>query len=137
MGAGCVAQLFDDLGGVGEVVEELGRDGGVGSCCLQPCEHVREGQALVWALSMARGSWCGQTLSLVNSWIIAPGDVGAALPQSGHQHLTGSSGHGQQRVIGSLAGVLKLKGSPHRGALVSWQLAHTVRVSKNNQGWND
>ena len=35
----------------------------------------------------------------------APGGDGPALPQPGHQHLSGSGGHGQQRVIAPLAGV--------------------------------
>ena len=34
-----------------------------------------------------------------------PGGVGPALPQPGHEHLTGADGHGQQRVIAPLAGV--------------------------------
>ena len=35
----------------------------------------------------------------------APSGVGAALAQPGHQHVAGSGGHGQQRVIASLASV--------------------------------
>ena len=35
----------------------------------------------------------------------AAGGVGAALPQPGHQHVAGSGGHGQQRVIAPLASV--------------------------------
>ena len=35
----------------------------------------------------------------------APSRVGAARAQSGHQHVAGSSGDGQQRVIAQLAGV--------------------------------
>ena len=35
----------------------------------------------------------------------APGGVGAALAQPGHQHVAGAGGHGQQRVIASLASV--------------------------------
>ena len=35
----------------------------------------------------------------------APNGVGAALAQPGHQHVAGSGGHGQQRVIAPLAGV--------------------------------
>ena len=35
----------------------------------------------------------------------AAGGVGAALAQTGHQHVAGSGGHGQQRVIVPLAGV--------------------------------
>ena len=35
----------------------------------------------------------------------APSGVGAAPPQPGHQHVAGSGGHGQQRVIASLASV--------------------------------
>ena len=35
----------------------------------------------------------------------APGGVGPALPQPGHQHIPGAGGHGQQRVISPLAGV--------------------------------
>ena len=34
-----------------------------------------------------------------------PGGVGPALAQPGHQHIAGSGGHGQQRVIASLASV--------------------------------
>ena len=29
----------------------------------------------------------------------APGGVGPALPQPGHQHVAGASGHGEERVI--------------------------------------
>ena len=35
----------------------------------------------------------------------APSGVGPALAQTGHQHVAGASGHGQQRVIAPLAGV--------------------------------
>ena len=35
----------------------------------------------------------------------APGGDSPALTQPGHQHLTGAGGHGQQRVIATLAGV--------------------------------
>ena len=35
----------------------------------------------------------------------APGGVGAALAQTGHQHVAGAGGHGQQRVIAPLAGI--------------------------------
>ena len=35
----------------------------------------------------------------------APSRVGSSLAQSGHQHVSGASGHGQQRVIAPLAGV--------------------------------
>ena len=35
----------------------------------------------------------------------APSGVGAALAQPGHQHVPGSGGHGQQRVIAPLAGI--------------------------------
>ena len=35
----------------------------------------------------------------------APRRVGSALAQSGHQHLSGSGGHGEERVIAPLAGV--------------------------------
>ena len=35
----------------------------------------------------------------------APSGVGAALAQPRHQHVAGSGGNGQQRVIASLAGV--------------------------------
>ena len=35
----------------------------------------------------------------------APGGVGAALAQPGHQHVPGSGGDGQQWVIAPLAGV--------------------------------
>ena len=35
----------------------------------------------------------------------APNGVGEALAQPGHQHVAGSGGHGQQRVIAPLAGV--------------------------------
>ena len=35
----------------------------------------------------------------------APGGVGPALPQPGHQHVAGAGGHGQQRVIAPLAGI--------------------------------
>ena len=41
----------------------------------------------------------------------APGRVGAALPQPGHQHLAGAGGHGQQRVIAPLAGVAVVSGA--------------------------
>ena len=35
----------------------------------------------------------------------APNSVGAALAQPSHQHVAGTGGHGQQRVIAPLAGV--------------------------------
>ena len=35
----------------------------------------------------------------------ATSGVGAALAQPGHQHVAGAGGHGQQRVIASLASV--------------------------------
>ena len=35
----------------------------------------------------------------------APGGVGPALPQPGHQHIPGAGGHGQQRVISPFAGI--------------------------------
>ena len=35
----------------------------------------------------------------------SPGGIGPALPETGHQHLTGAGSHGQQRVIAPLAGV--------------------------------
>ena len=35
----------------------------------------------------------------------APRRIGSTLPQSGHQHVPGVSGHGQERVIAPLAGV--------------------------------
>ena len=40
----------------------------------------------------------------------APGGVGAALPQPGHQHVAGAGGDGQQRVIAPLAGVAVVAG---------------------------
>ena len=36
----------------------------------------------------------------------APGRVGSALAQPTHQHLSGASGHGQDRVIAPLARVV-------------------------------
>ena len=42
----------------------------------------------------------------------APGGVGAALAQTGHQHVAGAGGHGQQRVIAPLAGVAPSLASP-------------------------
>ena len=41
----------------------------------------------------------------------APSGVGPALAQPGHQHVAGSGGHGQQRVIAALAGVPVAAGS--------------------------
>ena len=41
----------------------------------------------------------------------APGGIGPALPETGHQHLAGASGHGQQRVIAPLAGIAVMAGS--------------------------
>ena len=41
----------------------------------------------------------------------APGGVGAALPQPGHQHVSGTGGDGQQRVIAPLAGVAVVAGA--------------------------
>ena len=41
----------------------------------------------------------------------APGGVGPALPQPGHQHVAGSGGDGQQRVIAPLAGVAVAAGT--------------------------
>ena len=40
----------------------------------------------------------------------APGGVGAALPQPGHQHVAGAGGHGEERVIAPLAGVAMVPG---------------------------
>ena len=40
-----------------------------------------------------------------------PNGVGATLAQPGHQHVTGSGGDGQQRVIASLAGVAVVAGT--------------------------
>ena len=53
----------------------------------------------------ALGQMQGDAARLAGEVGSASGGVGAALPQSGHQHLTGSGGHGQQRVIAPLAGV--------------------------------
>ena len=41
----------------------------------------------------------------------AAGGVGAALAQTGHQHLAGAGGDGQQRVIAPLAGVAVVAGT--------------------------
>ena len=41
----------------------------------------------------------------------APGGVGPALTETGHQHLFGAGSHGQQRVIASLAGVAVMAGA--------------------------
>ena len=41
----------------------------------------------------------------------APGGVGPALTQLGHQHLAGAGGDGQQRVIAPLAGVAVATGA--------------------------
>ena len=41
----------------------------------------------------------------------APSGVGPALTQPGHQHLAGSGGDGQQRVIAPLAGVAVVAGT--------------------------
>ena len=41
----------------------------------------------------------------------APGRVGAALPETGHQHLAGAGGHGEERVIAPLAGVAVVSGA--------------------------
>ena len=41
----------------------------------------------------------------------APGGVGPALAQSGHQHVAGASGHGEERVIAPLAGVIVATGA--------------------------
>ena len=43
--------------------------------------------------------------------VSAPGGVGPALPETGHQHLAGAGGHGQQRVIAPLAGVAVMTGT--------------------------
>ena len=42
----------------------------------------------------------------------SPGGIGPALPETGHQHLTGAGSHGQQRVIAPLAGVAVMAGAP-------------------------
>ena len=39
------------------------------------------------------------------------GGVGPALPEPGHEHLTGASGHGEERVIAPLAGVAVVSGA--------------------------
>ena len=41
----------------------------------------------------------------------APSGVGPALAQPRHQHVAGSGGHGQQRVIASLAGIAVVAGT--------------------------
>ena len=41
----------------------------------------------------------------------APGRVGPALPQPGHQHFAGSGGDGQQRVIAPRTGVAMVAGA--------------------------
>ena len=41
----------------------------------------------------------------------APGGVGPALAQPGHQHVPGSGGDGQQRVIAPLAGIAVVAGA--------------------------
>ena len=41
----------------------------------------------------------------------APGGVGPALTQPGHQHVAGAGGHGEQRVIAPLAGVAVAAGT--------------------------
>ena len=41
----------------------------------------------------------------------SPGGIGPALPETGHQHLTGAGSHGQQRVIAPLAGVAVMAGA--------------------------
>ena len=41
----------------------------------------------------------------------APGGVGPALAQPGHQHVAGSGGDGQQRVIAPLAGIAVVAGA--------------------------
>ena len=41
----------------------------------------------------------------------APNSVGPALTQTGHQHVAGSGGDGQQRVIAPLAGVAVVAGA--------------------------
>ena len=40
----------------------------------------------------------------------APSGVGPALAQPSHQHVAGTGGHGQQRVIAALAGVAVVAG---------------------------
>ena len=41
----------------------------------------------------------------------APSGAGPALAEPGHQHVAGSGGHGQQRVIAPLAGVTMMAGA--------------------------
>ena len=41
----------------------------------------------------------------------AAGGVGPSLAETGHQHLAGTGGHGQQRMITPLAGVAVMAGS--------------------------
>ena len=43
--------------------------------------------------------------------VSAPGGVGPTLPETGHQHLAGAGGHGQQRVIAPLTGVAVMAGT--------------------------
>ena len=43
--------------------------------------------------------------------VSAPGGIGPALPETGHQHLSGAGGHSEERVIAPLAGVAVMAGS--------------------------
>ena len=43
--------------------------------------------------------------------VSAPGGIGPALTETGHQHLSGAGGHSQQRVIAPLAGVAVMAGA--------------------------
>ena len=45
----------------------------------------------------------------------APGRVGLALAQPGHQHVAGAGGHGEERVIAPLAGVAVAAGASLAG----------------------
>ena len=60
----------------------------------------------------------------------AASGVGPALPQTGHQHVAGASGNGQQRVIAPLAGVAVVA-----GALLSQSVGLADRRIKVDGKW--
>ena len=61
----------------------------------------------------------------------APGGVGAALAQTGHQHLAGAGGGREQRVIASLASVAMVS-RPLLGHAVGLSFAYLLPRARND-----
>ena len=98
-----VAQALAQADGDGEADVRLAADldHGVGiEAAVGPHRELSRGPGI------AHPAHC-----LPQEMVGAPGGVGPALPETGHQHLAGAGGHGQQRVIAPLTGVAVMAGS--------------------------